>query len=215
MTSTVNTLSTAQLQKVQNLLNNGGDLNPKQEQLLDSTMMGFRHLIQLVGDDSERDGLLETPFRVAKAFLEYTQGYQENPGEHLRKTFDVQDAEMVIVKDIEFYSMCEHHFAPFYGVAHIGYIPDKKITGLSKFARVLDGFSKRFQVQERLTNQIADAIVEELNPIGAMVVIEAKHMCMCGRGVRKSGASTTTSAVRGAFAHEHSTRAEFLALMSR
>lgn len=183
--------------------------------LIDEAYQGLESLIQLCGDDPERDGLKETPFRVIKAFLEYTEGYREDPKEHLKKTFDVDHNELVLVRDIEFHSMCEHHFAPFYGVAHVGYIPNKKITGLSKLARVVEGYAKRFQVQERLTNQIADAIVEVLDPLGVMVVIEAKHMCMCGRGVKKSGASTTTSAVRGAFATEPAARAEFLSLLNR
>jgi GTP cyclohydrolase IA len=183
--------------------------------LIDEAYQGLESLIQLCGDDPQRDGLQETPFRVIKAFLEYTEGYREDPKEHLKKTFDVDHNELVLVRDIEFHSMCEHHFAPFYGVAHIGYIPSKKITGLSKLARVADGYAKRFQVQERLTNQIADAIVEVLEPLGVMVVIEAKHMCMCGRGVKKSGASTTTSAVRGVFATEPAARAEFLSLLNR
>lgn len=178
-----------------------------------SALEGIEDLILLCGDDCDRDGLEETPFRVVKAFLENTVGYTENPKKHLEKTFDVDHQELVLVKDIEFYSMCEHHFAPFFGVAHIGYIPSEKITGLSKIARVVDGYAKRFQVQERLTTQIAEAIEEVLQPKGTMVVIEAKHMCMCGRGVKKSGASTTTSAVRGVFANEPEARAEFISLI--
>lgn len=189
-------------------------LSEEEAKLVDQAFMGLTSLITLCGDDPTRDGLQESPFRVIKAFAEYTEGYREDPKVHLEKTFDVDHNELVLVKGIEFHSMCEHHFAPFYGVAHIGYIPNKKITGLSKLARVTDGFAKRFQVQERLTNEIADAIVEVLDPLGVMVVVEAKHMCMCGRGVKKSGASTSTSAVRGAFKHEPEARAEFLALMS-
>lgn len=182
-------------------------------QLIDSAHVGIQNLISLCGDDVGRDGLQETPFRVVKAFTEYTEGYREDPKKHLEKTFDVDHNELVLVKDIEFHSLCEHHFAPFYGVAHIGYIPNKKITGLSKLARVTDGYAKRFQVQERLTNQIADAVVDVLDPLGVMVVIEGKHMCMCGRGVKKTGSSTTTSAVRGAFKDEPEARAEFLSLL--
>lgn len=183
--------------------------------LIDEAFQGIQSLIELMGDDSGRDGLQETPFRVVKAYAEYTEGYREDPKKHLEKTFDVDHQELVLVKDIEFHSLCEHHFAPFYGVAHIGYIPGKKITGLSKLARVTEGYAKRWQVQERLTNEIADAILEVLEPQGVMVVIEAKHMCMCGRGVKKSGASTTTSAVRGAFKNEPEARAEFLSLLNR
>ncbi|MFC3041096.1 GTP cyclohydrolase I FolE [Virgibacillus xinjiangensis] len=176
---------------------------------------GLRNLIELCGDDPDREGLEETPDRVLKAFLEYTEGYREDPKSHLEKVFDVDHQELVMVQDIEIHSMCEHHFAPFFGVAHVGYIPNGKITGLSKIARMVDGYAKRFQVQERLTNQIADAMEEVLDPQGVMVVIEAKHMCMCGRGVRKSGASTTTKAVRGLFRDAADHRMEFLSLLDR
>ncbi len=174
----------------------------------------FRELIRVCGDDPYRDGLEETPYRVLKAFLEYTEGKREDPKKHLEKTFDVEHKELVLVKHIEFHSLCEHHFAPFYGVAHVGYIPHEKITGLSKIARMVDGYAKRFQVQERLTNQIAEAMIEVLEPEGVMVVLEAKHMCMCGRGIKKSGALTTTSSVRGTFASSSNARAEFLSLLS-
>jgi GTP cyclohydrolase I len=178
-------------------------------------MDAVKELIDLCGDDPARDGLQETPYRVLKAFLEYTEGFREDPKAHLAKTFDVNHQELVLVRDIEFYSICEHHFAPFFGVAHVGYIPNEKITGLSKIARMVEGYSKRFQVQERLTAEIAGAIEEILEPQGTMVVIEAKHMCMCGRGIKKSGASTVTSAVRGIFADKSETRAEFLSLLHR
>lgn len=178
-------------------------------------MEGIKDLIELCGDDPNRDGLQKTPYRVLKAFLEYTEGYREDPQFHLWKTFDVDHQEIVLVKDIEFHSLCEHHFAPFFGVAHVGYIPNGKITGLSKIARMVEGYTKRFQVQERLTNQIAEAIEVVLEPQGTMVVIEAKHMCMCGRGIKKSSASTTTSSVRGIFAHKSDARAEFLSLLKR
>ncbi|GIN95708.1 GTP cyclohydrolase 1 [Siminovitchia terrae] len=178
-------------------------------------MEGVRNLIELCGDDPNREGLEETPFRVLKAFLEYTEGYKENPAVHLKKTFDVQHKELVLVKNIEFYSMCEHHFAPFFGVAHVGYMPDTKITGLSKIGRMVEGYAKRFQVQERLTNEIADAITDILEPQGTMVVVEAKHMCMCGRGIKKSNSSTTTTAVRGLFEERSDARMEFLSLINR
>ncbi|GIN91617.1 GTP cyclohydrolase 1 [Siminovitchia terrae] len=178
-------------------------------------MEGVRNLIELCGDDPNREGLEETPFRVLKAFLEYTEGYKENPAVHLKKTFDVQHKELVLVKNIEFYSMCEHHFAPFFGVAHVGYMPDTKITGLSKIGRMVEGYAKRFQVQERLTNEIADAITDILEPQGTMVVVEAKHMCMCGRGIKKSNSSTTTTAVRGLFEERPDARMEFLSLINR
>lgn len=180
---------------------------------IEQTMSGIRQLINACGEDVSRDGLQETPYRVLKAFMEYTEGYREEPKEHLRKTFDVDHNELVIVKDIEFNSMCEHHFAPFYGRIHIGYIPDDKVTGLSKFGRLVDGYAKRFQVQERLTTQIANAIDDELSPQGVMVVVEAQHMCMCGRGIKKSTSSTTTSAVRGEFENSAQLRNEFLSLL--
>jgi GTP cyclohydrolase I len=180
-------------------------------QIIDS----LKELIQLCGDDPERDGLIETPYRVLKAFLEYTEGNREDPLLHLEKTFDVHHQELILVRDIEFHSLCEHHFAPFFGVAHIGYLPKNKITGLSKIARMVEGYAKRFQVQERLTNQLADAMEIVLEPQGTMVVVEAKHMCMCGRGIKKTNSSTTTTAVRGIFADRADARSEFLSLLNR
>ena len=205
-------LSVAQELKVGSLIHSH-KLTDEQHAKAEAFMDGVTQLISLVGDDHERDGLQDTPFRVLKAFAEYTEGYHEDPAEHLQKTFDVDHQELVLVKDIEFHSMCEHHFAPFYGVAHVAYIPNKKVTGLSKIARTVDGYSKRFQVQERLTGQVADALMDKLDAQGAMVVIEAKHMCMCGRGIKKSGASTTTSAVRGLFHEDSTARAEVLSLI--
>lgn len=203
------------IQKLQDLFKGtSGDIDKdiiKAQQYMD----GIKSLIEICGDDPNRDGLQETPFRVLKAFMEYTEGYREDPKAHLEKVFDVQHKELVMVKDIEFYSMCEHHFAPFFGVAHVGYIPNKKITGLSKIGRMVEGYAKRFQVQERLTNEIAQAVEDILEPQGAMVVIEAKHMCMCGRGIKKSNASTTTTAVRGSYAEKADARMEFLTLLNR
>lgn len=181
----------------------------------DGVMDGFRELMELCGEDPKRDGLLDTPYRVLKAYGEYTEGYREDPKRHLEKIFDVPHKELVLVKDIEFYSMCEHHFAPFFGVAHVGYIPNERITGLSKIARMVEGYAKRFQVQERMTTEIISAIEEVLEPAGVMVVMEAKHMCMCGRGVRNTSSSTTTSSVRGIFANDHRARDEFLSLIRR
>jgi GTP cyclohydrolase IA len=178
-------------------------------------MDAIKELVELCGEDPNRDGLTETPYRVLKAFLEYTEGYREEPKNHLLKTFDVSHQELILVKNIEFHSLCEHHFAPFFGVAHVGYIPNIKITGLSKIARLVEGYAKRFQVQERLTNQIVEAMEEILQPQGTMVIIEAKHMCMCGRGIKKTSASTTTSAVRGIFAKQSDVRAEFLSLLQK
>ena len=178
-------------------------------------MDAMKELIKLCGDDPERDGLEETPMRVLKAFLEYTEGYHEDPKKHLEKVFDVDHQELILVRDIEFYSMCEHHFAPFYGVAHVGYIPNEKITGLSKIGRMVEGYAKRFQVQERLTNQIAEAMDEILQPQGTMVVVEAKHMCMCSRGVKKANSSTTTTSTRGIFKEQNDAKLEFLTLLNR
>ena len=178
-------------------------------------MDAMKELIKICGDDPERDGLQESPMRVLKAFLEYTEGYHEDPKKHLEKVFDVDHQELILVRDIEFYSMCEHHFAPFYGVAHVGYIPNEKVTGLSKIGRMVEGYAKRFQVQERLTNQIAEAMEEILQPKGTMVVVEAKHMCMCSRGVKKANSSTTTTSTRGIFKEQNDAKLEFLTLLNR
>lgn len=173
----------------------------------------LRGLMAVCGDDPTREGVIETPYRFMKAFLEYTEGYREDPKKHLEKVFDVPYQELIVVKDIEFYSMCEHHLAPFFGVAHVGYFPGEKITGLSKIARMVEGYARRFQVQERLTTQIVEALEEVLDPTGIMVVVEAKHLCMCSRGVKKSSAVTLTSATRGAFTTDSALRGEFLSLI--
>ncbi|WP_313814740.1 GTP cyclohydrolase I FolE [Glutamicibacter sp.] len=173
-----------------------------------------REILLAIGEDPDRDGLLDTPKRVAKAYAEFFGGLHQDAEEHLSTTFDIEHDEMVLVKDIPFYSTCEHHLVPFYGTAHIGYIPGKggKVTGLSKLARLVEVFARRPQVQERLTTQIVDALVEHLNPSGAIVVIECEHMCMSMRGVRKPGAKTVTSAVRGQL-RETATRAEAMSLI--
>ncbi|HJX80248.1 MULTISPECIES: GTP cyclohydrolase I FolE [Micrococcaceae] len=173
-----------------------------------------REILEAIGEDPDRDGLLDTPKRVAKAYAEFFAGLHQDAAEHLSTTFDIEHDEMVLVKDIPFYSTCEHHLVPFYGTAHIGYIPGKggKVTGLSKLARLVEVFARRPQVQERLTTQIVDALVEHLEPSGAIVVIECEHMCMSMRGVRKPGAKTVTSAVRGQL-RETATRAEAMSLI--
>jgi GTP cyclohydrolase IA len=169
--------------------------------------------LTLIGEDAEREGLEKTPMRVAKAMQFLTQGYQQNAVEILNSAkFNENVSEMVVVKDIELYSMCEHHMLPFFGKAHVAYIPNGYITGLSKIARVVDVFSRRLQVQERLTTQILDAIKEALNPLGVAVVIESKHLCMMMRGVQKQNSSTTTSAFYGEF-QKQATRTEFLKLI--
>jgi GTP cyclohydrolase I len=174
----------------------------------------YRNVLKLLGEDAEREGLLKTPERMAKAMLYMTQGYHMNAVDIINSAkFHESVSEMVIVKDIELYSMCEHHMLPFIGKAHIAYIPNGWITGLSKIARVVDVFSRRLQVQERLTVQIMDAIRESLNPLGVAVVIEAKHLCMMMRGVQKQNSVTTTSAFYGEF-EKNPTRSEFLKLIS-
>jgi len=175
-----------------------------------------RELLAAIGEDPEREGLRETPARVARAYAELTQGLRQSPEEVLTTTFDIGHDEMVLVRDIELWSMCEHHLVPFTGVAHVGYIPAEsgKITGLSKLARLVDLYAKRPQVQERLTTQVADALMKLLDARGVIVVIEAEHLCMTMRGVRKAGARTITSAVRGQM-HNAATRAEAMALIHR
>lgn len=187
-----------------------------EENLIDQPRIAaaVREILLAIGEDPERDGLQDTPKRVAKAYAEFFAGLHQRPEEHLSTTFDIEHDEMVLVKDIAFYSTCEHHLVPFYGRAHIGYIPGKggKVTGLSKLARLVEVFARRPQVQERLTTQIVDALVEHLNPSGAIVVVECEHMCMSMRGVQKPGAKTVTSAVRGQL-RETATRAEAMSLI--
>jgi len=174
-----------------------------------------REILVAIGEDPERDGLRDTPARVARAYREQFAGLRQRPADVLTTVFDAGHDEMVIVKDIEVYSTCEHHLVPFVGVAHIGYIPNVKgqITGLSKLARLVDVYARRPQIQERMTSQIADALVDSLEPRGVIVVIEAEHLCMTMRGVRKPGAKTMTSAVRGSFRDNHVTRAEAMSLI--
>jgi GTP cyclohydrolase I len=174
-----------------------------------------REILIAVGEDPDRDGLVETPARVARAYAEQLAGMRQRPEDVLSTVFDADHDEMVIVKDIEVYSLCEHHLVPFHGVAHVGYTPNEKgqITGLSKLARLVDVYARRPQVQERMTSQIADALMEVLQPRGVIVVVEAEHLCMTMRGVRKPGAKTLTSAVRGDFRDQPSTRAEAMSLI--
>jgi GTP cyclohydrolase I len=197
-----------------------GDLNVPDELPLPSHLSpevdrprierAVREILAAIGEDPDRDGLLDTPSRVARMYAESCAGLHEDAARHLKVTFDANHDEMIMVRDIALYSMCEHHLVPFFGKAHVAYIPntDGRVTGLSKLARLVDGFSRRPQVQERLTTQIADAIETSLDPRGVLVVIEAEHMCMAMRGVRKSGASTVTSAVRGIFRTDQAARAE-------
>lgn len=185
------------------------------ENKIQELMSHYREILSILGEDPEREGLLKTPERVAKAMLTLTRGYDVDPKEVLLAAKFKEDYNhMVIVKDIDFFSMCEHHMLPFYGKAHVAYIPDGYITGLSKIARVVDIFSHRLQVQERMTLQIKECIQEALNPLGVMVVIEAKHMCMQMRGVEKQNSVTTTSDFTGAF-NQAKTREEFMNLINR
>ncbi|WP_067782176.1 GTP cyclohydrolase I FolE [Actinomyces vulturis] len=174
----------------------------------------IRDLLTAIGEDPDRDGLKDTPERMARAYAEMFSGLGTDPSEHLSKVFDVGHNEMVLVRDIALYSVCEHHLLPFHGVAHVGYIPGKdgKVTGLSKLARLVDGYARRPQVQERLTAQVADAVVSGLNPRGVIVVVEAEHLCMSMRGVRKPGSNTVTSAVRGIMRNA-ATRSEAMSLI--
>ncbi|MEM6106387.1 GTP cyclohydrolase I FolE [Mycobacterium sp. 050272] len=176
-----------------------------------------RELLYAIGEDPDRDGLRETPARVARAYREIFSGLYTDPSDVLNTMFDEEHDELVIVKEIPLYSTCEHHLVSFHGVAHVGYIPgqDGRVTGLSKIARLVDLYAKRPQVQERLTSQIADALVNRLDPRGVIVVVEAEHLCMAMRGVRKPGAITTTSAVRGQFKTDAASRAEALDLILR
>ena len=171
------------------------------------------NIFGILGENSSRDGLQDTPFRFIKALTEHTEGYREDPKKHLEKTFEVDHNDLVLVKDIPFNSLCEHHLAPFVGKIHIAYIPQDKITGLSKFGRVVEGYSKRLQVQERLTQEIADAVQEVLEPQAVAVIVEAEHTCMSGRGIKKHGAKTVTSTMRGLFETDSSARGELLYLI--
>jgi GTP cyclohydrolase I len=174
----------------------------------------YKNIIDIIGEDSNREGLLKTPERVAKAYQFLTQGYKQHPEEILKSAlFHESYSEMVIVKDIEVYSMCEHHILPFFGKAHIAYIPNGTIVGLSKIPRVVEAFSRRLQVQERLTIEIRDCIQQTLKPLGVAVVLECKHMCMQMRGVEKQNSTTTTSAFTGTFLSNDSTRKEFINLV--
>jgi len=174
-----------------------------------------RMILEAIGENPDRSGLIETPQRVARMYEEIFQGLQQDPKEYLSKTFDEAHEELVLVKDIPFYSMCEHHLVPFFGKAHVGYIPrGGRVTGLSKLARAVEAVAKRPQLQERLTTEVANSIVETLRPYGVIVVIEAEHMCMTMRGVKKPGARTITSAVRGVFQKDSTARAEAMALIN-
>jgi len=173
----------------------------------------IRSILRLIGEDVDREGLLDTPARVTRMYEEIFAGYEADYKDILGVAFDEKHEELVIVKDIVYYSQCEHHMAPFFGKIHIGYVPSGKIAGLSKFARLVEAVTRRLQVQERITSEIADIIETELTPHGCMVVVEGEHLCMCARGVKKPGSKTVTSAVRGLFRKDAASRAEFLSLI--
>jgi len=172
-------------------------------------------ILKLIGEDVEREGLLETPARVTRMYEEIFAGYEVEPREVLGAMFDEDHEELVIVKDIVYYSQCEHHMAPFFGKVHIGYLPSGKIVGLSKLARLVEAVTRRLQVQERITTQIAEVLVEELAPHGVIVVVEGEHLCMCARGVKKPGSKTITTALRGQYKQEPALRAEFMTLLKQ
>lgn len=184
------------------------------EDCTDALSGHFKEVLSHIGEDTEREGLLKTPQRVAKAIQYLTQGYEQDPSEILKSAMFAEEYnEMVIVKDIEFYSLCEHHMLPFFGKCHIAYIPNGHIVGLSKFPRMVDAFARRLQVQERLTDQVRDCLEDTLKPLGVAVCIEAQHLCMQMRGVQKQNSFTTTSAFSGAFMDNDITRNEFINLV--
>ncbi|MDE0859130.1 MAG: GTP cyclohydrolase I FolE [Akkermansiaceae bacterium] len=183
----------------------------------DRIAAAVKEILAAIGEDPDRDGLRDTPQRVARMYSEICSGLREDPATHLDTTFEVAHDEIIVVRDIPFFSICEHHLIPFFGKAHVAYLPqsDGHITGLSKLARLVDGYAKRPQVQERLTTEIADAITHKLNPRGAAVVLEAEHLCMSMRGIKKPGATTVTSSMRGIFRENPSSREEVLNLILR
>ena len=189
-------------------------VDPAREVDLPRIEAAVREILLAVGEDPDRDGLLETPARVARSYAEVFAGLRADPAELLATTFDIDHDELVLVRDIPLYSTCEHHLVPFHGVAHVGYIPapNGRVTGLSKIARLVELYARRPQVQERLTSQVADALVRHLDTQGVLVVVQAEHLCMSMRGIRKPGASTVTSAVRGQL-RDPATRAEAMSLM--
>ena len=176
---------------------------------------GVKLILEGIGEDIHREGLLETPDRIARKYEELAAGYTDDAAVHLKKRFHVDNNDMVMEKDLPFYSFCEHHMLPFYGTAAVAYIPDGEVVGLSKIARTLEVFAKRFQLQERLTAQIADVFMEELKPHGVMVLIEAEHMCMTMRGIKKPGAKTVTVVTRGVFNDDEKLQNQFYRMLER
>ncbi|MBR5430732.1 MAG: GTP cyclohydrolase I FolE [Firmicutes bacterium] len=205
-------------QKAYNNIDGGGEVDNKANNAIDQERIqkAVREILEAIGEDPEREGLRDTPQRIGRMYAEIFDGIHSDPRECLKTQFtEDEHNEMVIVRDIPFASMCEHHMLPFIGKAHVAYIPQNgRITGLSKIARVVQGYSHRLQLQERLTSQVADALMDELRPMGVLVIIEAEHMCMSIRGVNKPGALTVTSAVRGTFRSDQRTRSEALGLIN-
>jgi GTP cyclohydrolase IA len=192
------------------------EIEPKSEAMIDRGRIekAVREIIEALGENPDREGLIETPERVAAFYAEVFDGLHRDPGDVVDAFFGEEHyQEIVMVREIPFYSMCEHHFVPFHGQAHVAYIPKGRVTGLSKLARLVEGFARRPQMQERLTAQVADALTERLQPLGVMVVVEAEHLCMSMRGVKKPGATTVTSAVRGIMESQPATRAEAMSLL--
>ena len=181
----------------------------------DKIREGVKLILEGIGEDINREGLLETPDRIARMYQELAAGYTDNAAEHLKKRFHVENNDMVMEKDIHFYSFCEHHMLPFYGTAAVAYIPDGEVVGLSKIARTLEVFAKRFQLQERLTAQVADVFMKELKPQGVMVLIEAEHMCMTMRGIKKPGTKTVTVVTRGVFEEDEMLQNRFYRMLER
>ncbi|WP_339743542.1 GTP cyclohydrolase I FolE [uncultured Rubinisphaera sp.] len=198
-----------------NLTNNHEDALPETTVDLEAIQGAVRTILAAVGEDPDRPGLLETPRRVAKMYAEMFSGLKLDPGRHLQTTFPETYDEMVLVRDIHFASMCEHHLLPFTGVAHVAYLPNGKVTGLSKLARVVEEVSRRPQVQERMTQTIADLVEKELGSKGVAVVVEAEHSCMSIRGIRKAGSMTVTSALRGQFKNNQASRSEVMSLINQ
>jgi len=188
-------------------------LDPLSDDSLVRIERAVREIIEAIGEDPAREGLVDTPARVARMYAELFEGLRIDPAQYLKVGFEAGHDEMVILRDIPFYSVCEHHFMPFHGVAAVGYIPDGRVVGVSKLARLVEGYARRPQLQERLTGQVADALMETLRPDGVAVVIEAEHLCMTQRGVKKPGSRMVTSATRGLFRRNQATRAEFLSLV--
>jgi GTP cyclohydrolase I len=205
--------SLAQIQNDRSTRESAGENGHRGPINSDRIERAVREILEAIGEDPDREGLVDTPARIARMYAEIFAGIQEDPGAHLAVTFSERHDEMVILREIPFYSTCEHHLVPFHGIAHVGYVPNGRVAGISKLARVVETLAKRPQLQERLTTQVADVLMNTLEPDGVAVVVEAEHLCMTMRGVKKPGARMVTSAVRGSFKQSAVTRSEFLSLV--